>query len=145
MAEKKLILAGWGRIGTIFGDSTLDIPANKRLYSGGAGSVRGYALNSIGPLDFQDDPIGGRSSTEFGIELRWRAIGPFGFVAFTEAGGVYDDPLPEWGKRLQWGAGLGVRYLTKIGPLRLDVAVPLNRRNSVDDSFQILVSLGQAF
>ena len=145
MAEKKLILAGWARIGTIFGDSTLDIPANKRLYSGGAGSIRGYALNSIGPLDVQNDPIGGRSSTEFGIELRWRAVGPFGIVAFAEAGGIYDDPIPEWGKKLQWGAGLGVRYLTKIGPLRLDVAVPLNRRNSVDDSFQVLVSLGQAF
>jgi len=145
MAEKKLVLAGWGRIGTIFGESTLDIPANKRLFSGGAGSVRGYALNSIGPLDIQNDPIGGRSSTEFGAALRWRVYGPFGIVAFAEAGGVYDDPMPDWGRDLQWGAGLGVRYLTKIGPLRLDVAVPLNRRNAVDDAFQILVSLGQAF
>jgi translocation and assembly module TamA len=145
MQDRKLVLAGWVRIGSIFGDSTLDIPANKRLYSGGAGSVRGYALNSIGPLDVQNDPIGGRSTTAFGAELRWRAFGSFGFVAFAEAGGIYDTPLPDWGQDLQWGAGLGVRYLTKIGPLRLDVAVPLNRRNAVDDAFQILVSLGQAF
>lgn len=145
MAEKKLILAGWARIGSIFGDSTLDIPANKRLFSGGPGSVRGYALNSIGPLDVQNDPVGGRSSTEFGAEIRWRIWDPIGVVAFAEAGGVYDDPLPEWGNNLQWGAGVGVRYHTRIGPLRLDVAVPLNRRNSIDDSFQILVSLGQAF
>lgn len=134
-----------GRLGAIFGDSTLDIPANKRLYSGGPGSIRGYGLDDIGPLDVENDPIGGRSSTEFGAELRWRVFGPFGLVAFAEAGGIYDDPIPEWGKNLQWGAGAGVRYLTKIGPLRLDVAVPINRRNSVDDSFQILISLGQAF
>ena len=133
------------RLGTIFGEATDQVPANKRLYSGGPGSVRGYALNDIGPLDATNDPIGGRSSTEFGAELRWRAFGPFGFVAFAEAGAVYGSSIPKWGRDLQWGAGVGVRYLTKIGPLRLDVAVPLNRRNAVDDSFQILVSLGQAF
>jgi len=145
MADKELVFAGWARIGTIFGETTLNIPANKRLYSGGSGSVRGYALNSIGPLDAQNDPIGGRSSTEFGGELRWRIADPFGVVGFVEAGGIYDDPVPDWGADLQWGAGLGLRYLTRIGPLRLDVAVPLNRRNSVDDAFQILLSLGQAF
>lgn len=145
LPKKKLILAGWARIGTIVGEQTLGIPANKRLYAGGAGSVRGYALDSIDPLDAQNDPIGGRSSTEFGAELRWRISGPFGAVAFVEAGGVYDGSVPDWGQDLQWGAGLGARYLTKIGPLRLDIAVPLNRRNAVDDSFQFLVSLGQAF
>ena len=145
MAKKKLVVAGWARIGTILGERTLGIPANKRLYSGGSGSVRGYALNSIGPLDAQNDPVGGRSSTEFGAELRWRVSGPFGLVAFAEAGGVYDDRIPDWGQDLQWGAGLGARYLTAIGPIRLDVAIPINRRNAVDDAFQILVSLGQAF
>lgn len=145
LPEKKLILAGWARIGTLFGASTLNIPANKRLYAGGPGSVRGYALNSIGPLDAENDPVGGRSSTEFGAELRWRITESIGLVAFTEAGGIYDDLVPDWGSDLFWGAGLGVRYLTKIGPLRLDVALPLNRRNEVDDAFQILVSLGQAF
>ncbi len=144
--DKVLTLAGWARIGTIIGADTLDIPANKRLYSGGSGSVRGYALNSIGPLDANNDPVGGRSRTGFGAELRWRVTGPFGLVAFTEAGAVYDDPMPDWGEDLQWGAGLGLRYyLPRIGPVRLDVAVPLNRRNSVDDAFQVLVSLGQAF
>ncbi|MDH3240646.1 MAG: autotransporter assembly complex protein TamA [Alphaproteobacteria bacterium] len=144
--DEVLTLAGWVRIGTIVGAETADIPANKRLYSGGSGSVRGYALNSIGPLDANNDPVGGRSRTAFGVELRWRVAGPFGLVAFVEAGGVYDDPVPDWGEDLFWGAGLGLRYyVPRIGPIRLDVAVPLNRRNSVDDAFQILVSLGQAF
>lgn len=145
LPEKDLVLAGWARIGSIFGERTANVPANKRRYAGGPGSVRGYALNSIGPLDAQNDPIGGRSSTGFGLELRWRAFGPLGLVAFIEGGGVYDDPIPDWGEDLQWGAGIGARYHTVIGPIRLDVAVPLNRRNAVDDSFQILISLGQAF
>lgn len=144
--DKVLTLAGWARVGTIVGADFSDIPANKRLYSGGSGSVRGYALNSIGPLDADNDPVGGRSVTALGIELRWRVAGPFGVAAFWEAGGVYEDPMPEWGDDLQTGAGLGLRYyIPRIGPVRLDVAVPLNRRNSVDDAFQILVSLGQAF
>lgn len=145
LPDKKLVLAGWVRLGTIVGEDTADIPANKRLYAGGPGSVRGYALDTVGPLDSQNDPIGGRSSTEFGVELRWRITGPFGAVAFVESGGVYDSPTPDWGKDLLWGAGVGARYLTAIGPIRLDIAVPLNRRNNVDDSFQLLVSLGQAF
>ena len=143
--DKKLVLAGWLRLGTIVGEETPDIPANKRLYAGGPGSVRGYSLNSIGPLDSQNDPVGGRSLTEFGVELRWRAFESVGFVGFVEAGGVYDDAVPEFGKDLQWGGGVGLRYLTAVGPIRLDVAMPLNRRNDVDDAFQILVSLGQAF
>lgn len=145
LPEKKLVLAGWVRLGTIVGEETAEIPANKRLYAGGPGSVRGYALDTVGPLDSQNDPIGGRSSTEFGIELRWRITGPFGAVAFVESGGVYDGSVPDWGDELLWGAGAGVRYITAIGPIRFDVAVPLNRRNDVDDSFQVLVSLGQAF
>ena len=145
LPDKEVVAAGWFRIGSIVGASTPEIPANKRLYAGGGGSIRGYGLNAIGPLDAENDPIGGRSSTEFGLELRWRAFETIGLVGFVEAGGVYDDPLPEWGQDLQWGAGVGVRYYSAIGPIRLDFAVPLNRRNAVDDAFAILVSVGQAF
>jgi translocation and assembly module TamA len=145
LPEKELVLAGWARIDSIFGERTADIPANKRRYAGGPGSVRGYALNSIGPLDAQNDPVGGRSSTGFGAELRWRVTGPIGLAAFVEAGGVYDGTIPDWGEDMQWGAGIGGRYITNFGPIRADIAVPLNRRNAVDDAFQILISLGQAF
>ena len=77
--------------------------------------------------------------------MRWRVFDPVGVVAFVEAGGVYDGAMPDWGQDLLWGAGFGLRYLTTIGPVRLDVAFPLNRREVVDDSFQLLISLGQAF
>jgi translocation and assembly module TamA len=145
LPEKRLIAAGWARLGTIVGASTIALPANKRLYAGGSGSVRGYGPNKIGPLDAQNDPIGGTSSTEFGAELRWRVSESIGLTGFVEAGAVYDTAMPDWGQDLRWSVGIGARYYSAIGPLRLDLAVPLDRRAGVDDSFAILMSLGQAF
>ena len=112
---------------------------------GGSGSVRGYGPNKIGPLDAQNDPIGGTSSTEFGAELRWRVTESIGLTGFVEVGAVYDSAMPDWGRDLRWSVGIGARYYSAIGPLRLDLAVPLDRRGGVDDAFAILMSLGQAF
>ena len=66
-------------------------------------------------------------------------------MPFIEAGNVYDGELSQFGSDLRYGAGLGVRYYTAIGPLRLDVGVPLSRRHEIDDAVQIYVSIGQAF
>jgi translocation and assembly module TamA len=139
-----IVLANWGRLGFIFGDDRGDIPADKRLYGGGGGSVRGFGYQRLGPLDEDDDPLGGRSELGFGSELRVRVYENFGAVVFLEAGNVYEDTMPDLSEELLWGAGAGFRYFTDFGPLRLDVAVPLNARES-DDDFQIYVSIGQAF
>lgn len=141
---RDLILAGRAALGANIGASTGNIPADKRLYSGGSGSVRGYGLQKIGPLDASDDPLGGGSLLEFGAELRWRVYGDFGIVPFVDAGQVYDDETPDLSGDLQWAAGLGFRYFTPIGPIRADIAFPLNPRDS-DDIFQVYFSLGQAF
>jgi len=139
-----VVLAGRARLGSIAGDATGDIPANRRFYAGGGGSLRGFAYQKAGPLDADGDPLGGRSVVEVGAEARFRVFGDFGIVPFIEGGNVYDSSLPEFGGRYLWSAGLGLRYFTPIGPVRLDVAVPLNPRDE-DDSFQFYVSLGQAF
>lgn len=133
------------RTGSIAGGDTLDIPITKRFFAGGGGSVRGYEFQKAGPLDVDGDPIGGRSVLETGFELRWRATDKIGIVPFVEGGNVYDEQIPDFGEDLFWAAGLGVRYFTIAGPIRLDVAFPLNRRDGIDDEFQIYVSLGQAF
>ena len=139
-----LVLAGRAAVGSIIGASTTNIPADKRLYAGGSGSVRGYGLQKIGPLDAADEAVGGRSLVEVGAELRWRVYGDFGIVPFIDGGQIYDDETPDLGQELQWAAGLGFRYFTPIGPIRADFAVPINRRSS-DDRFQVYFSLGQAF
>lgn len=142
--DRDLILAGRTAIGSTVGGSTTNIPADKRFYSGGSGSVRGYGLQKVGPLDAGGEPEGGRSLFEVGVELRWRVYGDFGIVPFIDGGQVYDDETPDFSQELLWAAGLGFRYFTPIGPVRADIAFPLNPRDS-DDRFQVYFSLGQAF
>ncbi|WP_159711310.1 BamA/TamA family outer membrane protein, partial [Geminicoccus flavidas] len=103
----------------------------------------GFQLAS--PLDADDDPIGGLSIVELNSELRWRFTDTIGMVAFLDAGSAFADPTPLSGGDLRLGAGIGARYYTPIGPVRLDVAVPLDRREGIDDAYQIYVSIGQAF
>lgn len=137
-------IATWWKIASLWGETTAGVPANKRIYAGGPGSVRAYSENRVGPLDAQGEPAGGRSSTEAGVEARIRVYGDFAVVPFIETGAVYDENTPEFGQDLQWGGGIGLRYHTPIGPVRLDVAFPFDPRPQ-DDSFQVLISLGQAF
>ena len=140
------ILAGRVRLGSIFGADRQSIPAGKRLYAGGGGSVRGFGYQMLGPVDAELDPIGGRSVVEFGIELRTRLTETIGLVPFIEAGNVYESTLPDLSaNEIRWSGGLGLRYFTAIGPVRLDIATPFRKRANVDDSYQIYVSLGQAF
>lgn len=144
-AEPRLILAGWGRIAAIRGAGLAEVPANHRLYVGGGGSVRAYGFQLAGPVDDAGDPTGGLSALAFGAELRARLTDSIGIVPFIEAGNAYDTPWPEPDNGLLWGAGLGLRYHTPIGPVRADIALPLNPRRGIDDSFQVYLSLGQAF
>jgi translocation and assembly module TamA len=133
------------KAGSITGADTLDIPITKRFFAGGGGSIRGYEYQMAGPLDANGDPIGGRSLLETGFELRWRVTDSIGIVPFVEGGNVYDKQTPDLGEDLFWAVGMGFRYFTIAGPLRIDIAFPLNRREGIDDEFQFYVSVGQAF
>jgi translocation and assembly module TamA len=140
----RFTLAGFGALGSIVGESRDDIPADKRLYAGGGGSLRGYGYQLAGPINSDHKPFGGRSSLEFGTELRIKITETIGIVPFLEAGNVYDQSYPKLGSRLLYDTGIGARYYTPVGPVRFDVATPLSRRQG-DAPFQIYVSLGQAF
>ncbi|KJS01888.1 MAG: hypothetical protein VR65_07310 [Desulfobulbaceae bacterium BRH_c16a] len=140
----RYVLAGRARLGAVWGEERSSLPSNKRFYSGGGGSVRGYEYQKVGPLDENNDPIGGRSVVEAGMEFRGRVTDTIGLVPFVEGGNVFRKTRPD-DLDMQWAAGLGLRYYTAIGPLRFDVAVPLNKREGVDDDFQVYISIGQAF
>jgi translocation and assembly module TamA len=136
-------IAGRTRLGTIIGAARDRIAPSRRFYAGGGGSVRGYGFQELGPHDpVFDDPIGGRSLTEFSLEARIR-VGDFGIVPFIDAGNVSTTPLPRFGN-LQFGAGIGARYHTRFGPIRIDVGTPINPRRG-DPRLAVYVSLGQAF
>ncbi len=143
--NERLVLAARGKIGSIVGTDTGSIPATKRFYSGGGGSVRGYDFKSVGPLDAENEPVGGRSVVEVGAEARIRVTKSIGVVPFIEGGNVFDQKLPNFSDDYQWAAGIGGVYLTPIGPIRVDFAFPINRRPGVDGVFEFYISLGQAF
>ena len=142
--EKDYIVALRGRLGTIVSDELDRVPPNQRLYAGGGGSVRGYAERFVGPLDANNDPIGGRSAIELAAELRARVYGDIGGVVFVDAGAVSEEMFPDFNEGLQLAAGFGLRYYTIAGPIRIDLAFPLNGRDA-DDAFQLYFSIGQAF
>ena len=143
--EKRFVLAGRTKVGSIVGESREDIPANKRFYAGGGDSIRGYPFQKVGPLDDNHDPLGGRSVLEVNAEFRARVWGNFGLVPFVDGGNVYTQVYPDLSEELRWAAGIGARYVTVIGPVRFDIAFPLNPPRAVDDPFQFYISLGQAF
>ena len=142
--KSSLVLAGRAVLGVMGGAERDAIPADIRFYAGGGGSIRGYPFQSVGPLR-GDDPIGGRSLIELSAELRLKVTRNIGIVAFVDGGSAFEAVFPNFEEDLLWGAGVGLRYFTPIGPLRLDVGFPLNRRKDIDDPVQIYVSIGQAF
>ncbi len=142
--ERRYIFATRARFGSIVGEQVDGVPQTRRFYSGGGGSVRGYKFRFIGPLDEEEDPEGGTSVVEVGVELRARVTESIGIVPFFEAGLVEQRSIPLFDESVQMAAGLGFRYHTIAGPVRADFAVPVNPRD-VDDSFQFYVSIGQAF
>lgn len=142
--DARFILAGRARVGMIVGESSASLPADKRFYAGGGGSVRGYEFQKVGPLDEDNNPLGGRTLLELSGELRIRVTEKIGVVPFLDGGAVSDDPYPNFDSGMRWAGGLGLRYFTDFGPLRLDVAFPINGRD-VDNFFEFYVSFGQAF
>ncbi|MEM8988649.1 MAG: BamA/TamA family outer membrane protein [Pseudomonadota bacterium] len=143
--NETLVAAGWARTGVTIGPGTTEIPATKRYYSGGGGSVRAYGFQLASPLDDDNDPIGGRSLFEAGAELRFPIRGALGGVVFAEGGSAFSSGAPDFDEPFLGGGGAGLRYYTPIGPVRLDIAAPFDRREGVDDEFQFYISLGQAF
>ncbi|MBQ7739171.1 MAG: BamA/TamA family outer membrane protein [Desulfovibrionaceae bacterium] len=140
----KLVLAAKAEGGSLLGPKRSILPSSMRYYTGGAGSVRGYVYQSIGPRDKSDDPSGGRSYQLVNLEARFKVTKDVGIVPFIDGGMVYTDPVPRIIGEMNWGAGLGLRYFTPIGPLRFDVATPLNPIEG-EPPVQIYISIGQAF
>ncbi|HEY0270621.1 MAG TPA: BamA/TamA family outer membrane protein, partial [Sphingomonas sp.] len=111
---KRVVLAGRLRLGSIVGANADAIAPSRRFYSGGGASVRGFGYQRIGPRDVDNDPVGGASLAEFGLEARVR-FGSFGIVPFLDGGNLHTGSLPGFGG-FRYGAGLGARYYTSFWP-----------------------------
>ena len=142
----KLVVATRTRVASITGASLNDVAPSRRLYAGGGGSVRGYGYQEIGPRNDLGDPSGGLSLIELSLEARIRTGllgGALGVVPFIDAGTVGASSTPSFDE-IKFGAGIGARYYSSFGPLRIDFAIPLNKGPN-DSSFAVYVALGQAF
>ena len=141
--DQRYVLAGRLGLGTIAGADISEVPSGHRFFAGGGGSVRGYAFRSVSPL-FAGNIVGGRSLLEGSLEARIKITDTIGIVPFVDVGSAFASSIPELKGFTAVGAGLGLRYLTSIGPIRLDVATPVTRRDR-DRPVAIYVSIGQAF
>ena len=141
---ERLVWAGRAGFGQILGPAEA-IPTSKRFFAGGGGSIRGFAYQTAGPLDADDTPLGGDSVLEMTSELRIKLTEKWGGAIFLDGGRAFAASEPDLEHTLFWGAGVGVRYYSGIGPLRLDLATPLNPRSGVDEWLHIYFSIGQAF
>ncbi len=140
------VLAGRVRAATIQGAGIDSIAPSRRLYGGGGASVRGYGFQGVGPRDALGNPTGGASLIEFALEARVETPlfdGAIEIVPFIDAGSVARGSTPDFDE-IRFGAGIGLRYKTTFGPIRVDVAAPLNR-TEFDSPVVVYVSLGQAF
>jgi translocation and assembly module TamA len=141
-SDGRSVVALRGLAATILGASNLDLPPDQRLYAGGSGTVRGYAYQSLGPQFPSRKPVGAKSVDAATVEFRQRIGRDWGAAAFVDVGQASTD-APFTGK-LYAGAGVGARYYTSIGAVRIDVATPLVKLPG-GDAFQLYIGLGQAF
>jgi translocation and assembly module TamA len=143
LALSRTVLAARLALGNIQGAAVEDVPPDWRFYAGGGGSVRGFPFQSIGPRTASGQPAGGDGLLEASFELRLRFGEEWGAVVFVDAGAVSEEGIPGL-RDLSVGAGIGLRYHTPIGPVRVDLAAPLTA-SAGDSPVQLYVAIGQAF
>lgn len=124
-----------GEYGGTATDSFRDLPPSQRFFAGGAQSVRGYGYEELSPEDSQGNLIGGRYLGVAGIEVDYLVYGDIGLAVFVDTGNASDDPDIDW----KTGAGIGLRYRTPVGMVRLDFAHPFD---DPDSSFAFHISFG---
>ncbi len=143
-SDDQVVLAGKLAGGVLVGGGSLeDIPTTRRFFAGGGGSVRGYSYQEISPYAANGEATGGRSYIVTSLEARIKVTETIGIVPFVDAGIVSSEITPDFSD-IRAGAGIGLRYQTPFGPLRLDVAMPLEKYPN-GSSFGIYAGIGQAF
>lgn len=143
--DDRLTFAVRGQVGSVSGPSLANAPTDFLFYSGGGGTVRGHEYQSLGVELPSGDVIGGRAFLGLSTEIRVQTSERLSVVGFFDAGYIGQERFPD-GSSGRWhtGAGAGLRYNTGIGPVRLDLAVPLTGPGD-PSGFEIYIGIGQAF
>ena len=142
--DKRAVLAARVQGGVVVGASLAGTPRDYLFYSGGGGTVRGQPYQSLGVNVLTDSSsivyqTGGTQFLGASVEARVRVGDNLGLVGFLDMGAVGAIGVNDW----HAGAGVGIRYATAVGPIRVDLALPVG--GSTGDGLQVYVGLGQAF
>jgi translocation and assembly module TamA len=142
--NRKAVFAFRVQFGSIIGPSVFKLPMTKLFLGGSDDDIRGYKYRTVSPL-VNNRPIGGRSAIYFTFEPRLRLTKTIGLVPFFDSAIVDLKKYPNFSSKYLKSLGLGFRYFSFFGPLRLDLAFPLNRRKGIDDVYRVYASVGQTF
>jgi translocation and assembly module TamA len=142
--KERVVLAQKLTLGFIFSNGLAAVPLSNRFLGGTEIDLRGYRYKSVSPL-LHGKPLGGRAAIYYTFESRFRLTKTIGLVPFFDMGSVYTTEYPTWHGKWFKSAGLGFRFFTLIGPFRVDLAFPLDRRKGIDSAYKVLVSIGQMF
>lgn len=143
--SRRIILAMNAVLGSLFGCSLYNVPPSYRYYGGSPNHLRGYPYQKVSPLNAQGQETGGRSLFLWSIEPRIMILKSFAVVGFLDVGNVYRSSWPHFRDKLVKSLGVGARYYSLVGPIRLDVGFPLDKLPNDKRHYQIYVSIGQAF
>jgi translocation and assembly module TamA len=141
-AGERLVLAGRLQVGSVSGAEILGTPPEMLFFSGGGGTVRGQPYQSLN-VEVGDGTTGGRNLIVASAEARVKTGRKLSVVGFYDWGFVGSGQFPGQDGASHAGAGLGLRYDTALGPIRLDVATPVS--GGTGESVQVYVGIGQAF
>ncbi|KZY06405.1 MULTISPECIES: autotransporter assembly complex protein TamA [unclassified Sulfitobacter] len=142
--ERPVTFALRGQLGSVYGPDLRDAPADYLFYSGGGGTVRGQPYQSLGVNLGGGNIVGGRSFVGLSAEARFTVTEAIGLVGFVDGGYVGAEEFYDGSGEWHSGGGIGLRYATGIGPIRLDVAVPTSGP-ATDENFQVYIGIGQSF
>ncbi|MDQ0394251.1 autotransporter assembly complex protein TamA [Labrys monachus] len=140
----RYVLAGRAAVGSLVGAPADEMPADRLFFAGGGGSVRGFDYRSLGPKLDNGVIVGGRSLVEGSLEMRVRVTDTIGVVPFVDAGSAFDSAYPNFSENIKIGAGLGLRYYTGLGAIRVDIARALTRERG-QPPFALYIGLGESF
>src|SRR6056297_2702331 len=142
-ANDRFTLAGRAQLGSVTGADIEDVPADMLFYSGGAGTVRGQQYQSLGVDQSPTVTIGGRAFLGFSGEVRTMVSDSIQAVAFADTGFIGQDAFGTGRGEWHSGAGIGARYFTAVGPIRVDLATPIGE--NAGENLELYIGIGQAF
>jgi translocation and assembly module TamA len=143
LGDDRFVFAGRALVGNVVGAGATAVPPDYLFFSGGGGTVRGFPYQSLGVDLGGGTTIGGRAFLGASGELRYRVSDTIGLVGFADVGHLGADSFFDGGGGWQVGAGVGLRYYTGLGPIRLDVAMPVSGPGG--SGAQLYLGIGQSF